>query len=88
MRGLLQIKILIQGVAGLNLVYQQGHGLQPPVHLIYQFNNSDMKLRCVLFGHNDPVMEYADVFDEDYLYQHWLHIDRQCRRCGKDLKPI
>lgn len=45
------------------------------------------KIICFLFGHNDPVMTGLGIISQEELYQNWLHWNRSCKRCGKNLKP-
>ena len=42
---------------------------------------------CFLFGHKDWVMTGAGLIPQDRLYELWKHTERQCERCGKQLKP-
>lgn len=51
-----------------------------------------MKLTCILFGHDDPVMDMATGSYKDYsnekLFKAWATTERSCRKCGKSLNKI
>lgn len=44
------------------------------------------KLICILFGHDDPVLDGAGIVDQDELYEHWKSSIRNCRRCDRSIK--
>jgi hypothetical protein len=46
-----------------------------------------MNLLCLLIDHDDPVMKGLRVISRDELYKQWKNIERNCKRCGKSLKP-
>lgn len=46
-----------------------------------------MKLLCIFFGHDDPVMDGRGIISRDKLYENWKTWERNCTRCGKDMKP-
>lgn len=46
------------------------------------------KIVCLLIGHDDPVMDFSGIMSIDEHYQVYVNRERDCRRCGKKLKPI
>lgn len=48
------------------------------------------KLGCALVGHDDPVFDDLAYDHTDYenesIYTSYINEDRECRRCGKQLK--
>lgn len=44
-----------------------------------------MKIKCLLFGHDDPVMKGLRIEKMDKLYEMWKTWDRECLRCGEKL---
>lgn len=49
------------------------------------------KIICFLVGHDDPVMDNLTGTRADYanrqLYEMWRDCKRDCRRCGKAIRP-
>ncbi len=41
----------------------------------------------MILGHKDWVMLGAGIIPQEQLYEDWKNINRECSRCGRNLKP-